>query len=90
MACNGTCEIKASGCIELFIGIESGSPEIRKFINKAGSINEIRQTVKKLLDAGINVKGYFMYGFPEETIEQMKQTYELADELSSYSSSRAL
>ena len=82
--------LKASGCIELFIGIESGSPEIRKFINKAGSINEIRQTVKKLLDAGINVKGYFMYGFPEETIEQMKQTYELADELSSYSSSRAL
>lgn len=82
--------LKASGCIELFIGIESGSPEIRKSINKTGSIDEIKETVKKLLDAGINIKGYFMYGFPEETIEQMKQTYDLADELSSYSSSRAL
>lgn len=81
--------MKDSGCIELFVGIESGSPEIRQFINKIGSINEIKQTVKKLLDAGINVKGYFMYGFPEETMEQMKQTYELADELSSYSSSKA-
>lgn len=73
--------LKASGCIELFIGIESGSPEIRKSINKTGSIDEIKETVKKLLDAGINIKGYFMYGFPEETIEQMKQTYDLADEL---------
>lgn len=82
--------LKESGCVELFVGIESGSPEIRKFINKVGTVNEIKQMVKKLLDAGINVKGYFMYGFPEETLEQMKQTYELADELSNYSSSKAV
>lgn len=64
--------LKDSGCIELFIGIESGSSEIREFINKIGTVNEIKQTVKEPLDAIINVKGYFMYGFPEETLEQMK------------------
>ncbi|MGL5870728.1 B12-binding domain-containing radical SAM protein, partial [Clostridium chrysemydis] len=74
-------KLKESGCKELFIGIESGSPRIRKDINKIGKTSEIKSVICKLLSVGINVKGYFIYGFPEEQIDDLKKTYSLAREL---------
>ena len=74
-------DLKRSGCKELFIGIESGSPRMRKSINKIGEINEVKEVIFKLLEVGINVKGYFIYGFPEESIYDFKKTYTLAEEL---------
>lgn len=71
-------DLKECGCKELFIGIESGSPRIRKSINKIGEIDEIKQVIYKILEVGINVKGYFIYGFPEEDIYDFEKTYNLA------------
>lgn len=71
-------QLKESGCKEVFIGIESGSPRIRKSINKIGEIYEIKEVIYNLLDVGINVKGYFIYGFPEEDIYDFEKTYDLA------------
>lgn len=78
-------KLMVSGCRELEIGIESGNEEIRKLIHKIGSVEEIYNVITKLLDSGINVKGYFMYGFPNETITQCKDTYLLALKLYNYS-----
>jgi len=77
--------LQQSGCKELEIGIESGSDRIRKEIHKAGSVDDIKQVVKKLLEAGINVKGYVMYGLLNETEEEAYMTYNLVNELVSYS-----
>lgn len=77
--------LKDSGCRELEIGIESGNKEIRKLIHKDGSVEEIWNIITRLLDNGINVKGYFMYGFPNETIKQCNDTYLLALKLYNYS-----
>lgn len=71
-----------SGCKELFIGIESGSDKVRNLINKIGSRDDIIKLVELLLKSGINVKGYFILGFPDENIDDIKQTYKLAKELS--------
>lgn len=68
-------ELKQSGCTELFIGIESGSESIRKKINKVGSLTQVSDTIIALLEAGINVKGYVIYGFPNETIDDFEKTY---------------
>ena len=73
--------LRESGCKELFIGIESGSKYIRKKINKKGDIQEIIDVVGELLENGIDVKGYFMYGFPNETLEDFEDTYKLAMKL---------
>lgn len=73
--------LRESGCKELFIGIESGSKDIRKKINKKGDIQEIIDVVGELLENGIDVKGYFMYGFPNETLEDFEDTYKLATKL---------
>ncbi len=78
-------ELKNSGCLELEIGIESGSEKIRKLIHKAGSIQDIKIGIKKILDSGINVKGYFMYGFLNENLEDALKTYSVAKELHDYS-----
>ena len=77
--------LQQSGCKELEIGIESGSDRIRKEIHKAGSVDDIKLVVKKLLEAGINVKGYVMYGLLNETEEEAYMTYNLVNELVSYS-----
>ncbi len=79
-------ELKKSGCLELFIGIESGSERIRRFIKKLGSSNEVAFVISKLLQNGINVKGYFIYGFPTEKEKDMDDTYKLAKKLHEISS----
>lgn len=77
--------LKSSGCRELFIGIESGSDRIRKYINKAGTIDQVYNIVTAILTAGIDVKGYFIYGFPSETQIDCQATYKLAMELNKIS-----
>ena len=74
-------QLEKSGCRELEIGIESGNEDMRKIIHKVGTSTEIYEGISKILESGINVKGYFMYGFPNETKEQCKDTYILAAKL---------
>lgn len=74
-------ELKKSNCRELFIGIESGSETIRNKINKMGSVRQIVKVSKEILKNGIDLKGYFIFGFPKETKENFDDTYRLACEL---------
>ena len=78
-------ELKQSGCNELFIGIESGSPKILSEIKKTKNIEAIIQNLTKVFKAGINIKGYFIYGFPGETEYDMELTLKLANELKNIS-----
>lgn len=71
-------ELKSTGCKELFMGIESGSEKVRKKINKTGSIEQILVVAEEILTCGIDLKGYFIYGFPKETKEDFELTYKLA------------
>ncbi|HMJ47816.1 MAG TPA: radical SAM protein [Ferruginibacter sp.] len=74
-------DLKESGCHELFIGIESGSPAILSSINKTRNVDTILINLTKVLKAGINMKGYFIYGFPGETAADMEMTFKLAQRL---------
>jgi radical SAM superfamily enzyme YgiQ (UPF0313 family) len=73
--------LKASGCFELFVGIESGSPRILSEINKTKDLHAIIENLTKVFRAGIHMKGYFIYGFPGETEADMTHTYDLASHL---------
>jgi radical SAM superfamily enzyme YgiQ (UPF0313 family) len=74
-------KLKASGCAEVFLGVESGSPRILKSINKTSDVNTIKNNIEKILKVGIGVKAYFIYGFPEETMQDAELTYQLAIDL---------
>lgn len=73
--------LRKSNCEELFMGIESGSNKIRKKINKLGTTDEVINVATAILSGGIDLKGYFIYGFPKETEEDYQETYSLAKRL---------
>jgi anaerobic magnesium-protoporphyrin IX monomethyl ester cyclase len=71
-------KLRVSGCDELFIGIESGSERVLRQIRKTHDIGRILANLDRVMEAGISIKGYFIYGFPGETAEDMEKTYQLA------------
>jgi len=73
--------MKRSGCFYVHVGIESGSPRILKQIRKALPLEVVREKIAMLRKASIGVTGYFMIGFPGETLEEIRQTISLAMEL---------
>lgn len=77
--------LASSGCLELFVGVESGSPGRRKLIGKPADPMPTIRVVRELLNAGIAVKAYFVLGFPGETGTEMQATYVLAAQLAEYS-----
>ncbi len=78
---NQLSRLKDTGCSELFIGIESGSPNILKSIHKTHDVEKIKFNLTNVLKSGISLKGYFIYGFPNETKNDFELTYQLAFEL---------
>lgn len=71
----------ASGCYSIQYGIESGSPEILKLINKGHTLDQCRNAVKWAKSAGMDTRAFFVLGFPTETPEMSEQTIRFACEL---------
>jgi len=74
-------KMKAAGmnCIEM--GIETGSPRMQKIINKKLNLDKVKDIVGFLLKNDIKVTLFFMYGFPDETEEDLNQTLNMYCEL---------
>jgi anaerobic magnesium-protoporphyrin IX monomethyl ester cyclase len=73
--------LKGAGCDFICYGIESGSQRILDYINKRLTKERIRETVAVTKKVGIPIRGYFMMGFPGETLEEMEETLRFAMEL---------
>ena len=73
--------MKKAGCYETGFGIESGSDRVLEFIKKSITKDMVRQGVKWAKEAGIDVRGFFMIGFPTETKEEILETIDFAKEL---------
>ena len=82
-------DIKLSGCRELFIGMESGSPGVRQAINKQGAVEDVYKAVTSLMELGIDVKGYFICGFPGENERDCDFTLRLAERIKAASAGLA-
>lgn len=70
-----------SGCYNLYYGFESGVQEILDMVKKGTTRQRIRDAVKWAKQAGIEVRGSFILGFPTETPEQSLETIKFACEL---------
>lgn len=79
-------ELRSGNCKELFLGIESGSENIRNRIKKLGTPDDIIKVSTEILNNGIDLKGYFIYGFPKETKGDFQKTFELAAKIKEISS----
>lgn len=73
--------LKNVGLREISLGIESGSDDMLKKIGKRNTRSMILPTVRKIMECGISVKGFFIMGFPSETKEQINETVSVIAEL---------
>jgi len=67
-----------SGCYLVFFGIESGSNRILKRIHKGFTREEAMETIK-LASKYFHVMPSFIWGFPFETMEDLKETLSFHD-----------
>jgi radical SAM superfamily enzyme YgiQ (UPF0313 family) len=71
-----------SGCTYFSIGIESGNQNILKEMRKPLTIELLRRKIPLLHKYNeIYYRANFMVGFPGETLEQMENTFSLAEEI---------
>ena len=68
----------------MMMGCESGSLKVLKAMRKGTTPDDIRFTLPKLMDNGIDVFGFWMIGNVEETEEDAMKTYELMSEMLPY------
>lgn len=69
--------MKKAGCNFIKIGIESGSEQVLKIMQKGITLSQIVEAARLLKKAGIHWTGYFMMGMPGETKEDVYQTLKL-------------
>jgi anaerobic magnesium-protoporphyrin IX monomethyl ester cyclase len=70
--------VKAN-CEEFWMGLESGSPEIHRDINKGTTVEMIKNAFDVSKKYGIKRRTYALLGTPLESYETIKQTEELID-----------
>lgn len=73
---------RRSGMAWLALGIEAANQTVRREVSK-GSFQEIniRKIVSQIRDRGIHVIANYIFGFPEDTLDTMRETLDLALEL---------
>ena len=73
--------MKDTGLYMISLGIESGSDSVLGAMRKGITVARTRECVNKIDRAGIDIAGFFILGFPGETVETIKRTIDFAAEL---------
>lgn len=73
---------KRAGVNWLALGVEAGNQMVRQEVSK-GSFKEvnIRDVCNTIRDADINIISNYIFGFPDDTLDTMRETLDLALEL---------
>lgn len=74
----------ANGLYRIFFGIETGSERMQQAINKKLNLERCDEIVKYCIDKGLEVTTSFIYGFPDETAEDLSQTISMAVRFQNY------
>jgi radical SAM superfamily enzyme YgiQ (UPF0313 family) len=71
----------AGGCRLVHCGIESGSPERLKILDKVGNLEDMVDGVHRILARGMEVLCFFILGFPGESEAEIEKTVRVALDL---------
>ncbi len=66
--------MKRAGCWEISFGLETGSDELLRKMDKQARVEKSSQAVIWTAEAGIRTKGLFMLGYPGESLETIQMT----------------
>jgi radical SAM superfamily enzyme YgiQ (UPF0313 family) len=74
-------DLANAGCDEVWLGAESGSQKILDAMDKGTKVEQIYQTSALLKKAGIKPCLFLQFGYPGETIEDIKATLKMLFEI---------
>lgn len=73
--------LKAAGVNWLAFGIEAGADRVRDNVDKSFDQAEVYEVLRRVREAGINVIGNYIFGLPEDDLQTMQATLDLALDL---------
>jgi len=79
-------KMKKTGCVALGYSLESGEPDILKSMNKHIRVEDFIEQSKAIDEAGIGIKTSIVLGYPQETLETLKKTFDVCYDLNIYPS----
>ena len=74
-------KLKRAGVNWLAFGIEAANDRVLSDVDKRYEIEQVYDTIARVKAAGINVIGNYIFGLPEDDVDSMQQTLDLALEL---------
>jgi radical SAM superfamily enzyme YgiQ (UPF0313 family) len=77
-------KMKIAGCEYIGFGVESGSSRILELIKKGIRLEEVIETFRFCREVGIKPMIYIMYGFPTETIADVRANLKLLKKIDYY------
>jgi len=77
-------ELKNAGCVAISFGYESGSQRVLNLINKGVHLDQVPEVLRELARAGIGAQMMGFIGFPTETPEEARATFEFLLEHNDY------
>ncbi|MBL7085059.1 MAG: radical SAM protein [Candidatus Omnitrophica bacterium] len=73
--------MKKSGCIQVDLGVESGSLEVLKRLKKGISVEEIKRVFSACRKVGMRTFANILINVPDETEDEINETLKLLDEI---------
>lgn len=70
--------MKNAGCSKVYLGIESGNDYVLKLMNKKIDTTMVRRGVEVFTRNEIECAGFFIVGYPGETIQTIEETFKFA------------
>ena len=70
--------LRRAGAYSITIAVETASPRLQVLIRKNLDLEKVREAIGQAVDLGYYVHGFFMIGFPTETLEEMQKTIDFA------------
>jgi len=70
--------MKKAGWVAMTFGVEVGTNEMLKDINKGETMEQIEKAIKDSIEAGLEVHLNFIIGFPRQTTADVEKEFELA------------
>ncbi len=74
-------KMKKAGINWFALGIESANPDVRDGAEKKMRVRDIKRVVETIQDAGISVIGNYIFGLPDDNMDTMQETLDMAIDL---------
>jgi radical SAM superfamily enzyme YgiQ (UPF0313 family) len=74
-------KLKRAGFNWLAFGIEAANDRVLADVDKRYEIEQVYDTIARVKAAGINIIGNYIFGLPEDDLDSMRETLDLALEL---------